>query len=62
MAGRQRMSRENQIETILSDLKKEIHNRAVYPHGIGGSPYITLKVLDAIIKNKVEEIKNEKEN
>ncbi len=56
------MSRENQIETILSDLKKEIHNRAVYPHGIGGSPYITLKVLDAIIKNKVEEIKNEKEN
>lgn len=56
------MSKEKRIETILSDLKKEIHNRAVYPHGIGGSPYITLKVLDAIIKNKVEEIKNEKEN
>lgn len=52
----------SEVEHTLSDLKKEIHNIAVYPHGIGGSPYITLKALDAIIKNKVEEIKNEKEN
>ena len=36
---------------ILSDLKKEIHDRAVYPHNAGISPYVSLKVVDALISN-----------
>ena len=47
---------------ILSDLKKEIHDKAVYPEARSVKPYISLKVVDAIINNKMEEIKNEREN
>ena len=49
-----------EIEHILSDLKKEIHDKAVYPEARSVKPYISLKVVDAIIINKMEEIKNEK--
>ena len=48
-------------EDLLSDLKKEIHDAAVYPHNSGIDPYISLKVVDAIINNKLEELRNEKE-
>ena len=44
----------------LSDLKREIHDKAVYPETRSVKPYISLKVVDAIIINKMEEIKNEK--
>lgn len=49
-----------EIEHILSDFKKEIHDKAVYPEARSVKPYISLKVVDAIIINKMEEIKNEK--
>ena len=45
---------------ILSDLKKEIHDKAVYPEARSVKPYISLKVVDAIINNKMEEFRNEK--
>lgn len=49
-----------ELEHILSDLKKQIHDKAVYPEARSVKPYISLKVVDAIIINKMEEIKNEK--
>ena len=51
-----------ELEHLLSDFKKEIHDKAVYPEARSVKPYISLKVVDAIIINKMEEIRNEKEN
>lgn len=50
------MSKEKQIETIkcgdiLSDLKKEVHNKAIYPNMLAVSPFISLKAFDAILQN-----------
>ena len=44
----------------MTDFEKEIHDKAVYPEARSVKPYISLKVVDAIIINKMEEIKNEK--
>lgn len=38
------------VPDILYRLKTEIHNKAVYPHNSGIDPYISVKVLDAIIQ------------
>lgn len=37
------------INTVLSDLKKAIHDKAIYPHGEECS-YIPLKVFDAVLQ------------
>ena len=50
----------SEVEHTLFDLKKEIHDKAVYPEARSVKPYISLKVVDAIIINKMEEIKNER--
>lgn len=42
---------------ILSDLRKKIHDRAVYPHNAGIDPYISLKVVDAIIEKEISHAK-----
>ena len=38
---------------ILSNLKKEAHNKAVHPCGCKIDPYISLKVLDGIIQKYI---------
>lgn len=43
-----------QIADILSDLKREIHNKAVFTNIKGVDPYVTLKTVDAIIANAVK--------
>ena len=49
-----------ELEHTLSDLKKEIHDKAVYPEARSVKPYISLKVVDAIINNTMEEVRTEK--
>ena len=49
---------------LLSELKKDIHNKAVFPGTQDVHPYISLKVLDGIIQNYInryyeEEKKND---
>ncbi len=39
---------------LLSDLKKRIHDSAVYPYNSGVSAYITLNVVDAIIRDEMK--------
>ena len=39
---------------LLSELKKRIHDNAVYPNYSGISPYITLNVVDAIIRDEMK--------
>lgn len=38
---------------VLSDLKKQIHDKAVYPNCHGVEPYISLKVFDAVINKLI---------
>lgn len=38
---------------LLSELKKDIHNKAVFPGTQDVHPYINLKVLDGIIQNYI---------
>lgn len=40
-----------ELEHTLSDLKKEIHDKAVYPNCHGVEPYVSLKAFDAILQN-----------
>lgn len=49
-----------ELEHTLSDIKRQIHDKAVYPEARSVKPYISLKVVDAIINNKMEEFGNEK--
>lgn len=60
LAAKRLAEEKGDVEHTLSDLKKEIHDKAVYPEARSVKPYISLKVVDAIIINKMEEIKNEK--
>ena len=46
-----------EVMKILSDLKKQIHDRAVYPHNAGIKPYISLGEIDAIIEKEISHIK-----
>lgn len=41
------------LKYIFSDLKKEIHDKAVYPNCHGVEPYISLKVFDAVINKLI---------
>lgn len=38
-------------KNILHHLKRQIHDKAVYPHNAGIDAYITLKAFDAILQN-----------
>ena len=40
-------------EDLLSEIKKEAHNKAVHPCGCKIDPYISLKVLDGIIQKYI---------
>lgn len=39
--------------TVLYKIKREIHDKAVYPHNSGIDAYVSLKVVDAIINNYI---------
>lgn len=43
----------NVARDALSDAKKQIHDKAVYPHNSGIDPYISLRVLDAIVQGEI---------
>lgn len=42
---------------ILHHLKRQIHDKAVYPHNAGIDAYITLKAFDAILQNYLNDLK-----
>ena len=44
----------SEVNKLLLDLKKEIHDHAIYPHGAGINPYISLRVIDAIIQDALK--------
>ena len=41
----------NEIISLLSDLKKNVHNTAHYPRAKDILPFISLKAFDAILNN-----------
>ena len=48
---------------VLFELKRQIHDKAEYPHAIEAYPFVSLKVFDAVLNNllkKYEGRKNER--
>lgn len=41
------------VTKVLSDLKRQIHDKAVCPNCHGVEPYISLKVFDAVINKLI---------
>ena len=39
------------VKGALIDLKRKIHDKAVYPHGSETYSYVNLKVFDAVLQN-----------
>lgn len=51
------MSKEKQIEELLSDLKKAVHDKAVYPHNKEFA-FVNLRVFDEILANFLRKVNN----
>ena len=50
----------SEIIKVLSDLKKEIHDKAVYPNISGVDSYISLKKVDAILSEYMNDTEKRK--
>jgi hypothetical protein len=50
---RRRWRKYRMDNTVLYKIKREIHEKAVYPHNAGIDAYVSLKVVDAIINNYI---------
>lgn len=48
------------LKYLLSDLKKEIHDKAVYPNVNGVEPYIPVARVDALIQRYIDMVKEGK--
>jgi hypothetical protein len=48
------------LKHILSGLKKEIHDKAVYPNVNGVEPYIPVARVDALIQSYIDKVKEGK--
>lgn len=48
-----KMMDNDKVKDALLDLKREIHDKAVYPNCYGVEPYISLKVFDALINKLI---------
>ena len=46
--------KKNAIQEALINLRRQIHDHAIYPHGAGINPYISLRVVDAIIQDALK--------
>ena len=44
----------NEISNVLLALKREIHDKANYPHGRGVYAFVNLKVFDAVLNNYIK--------
>ena len=51
LAAKRLAEEKTDIEHTLSDLKKEIHDKAVYSKTQGINPYISIRTFDAILNN-----------
>jgi hypothetical protein len=47
-------------QDMLHHLKRDLHEKAIYPHGKGIDSYILLKVVDAIINNYLRELEEKR--
>lgn len=50
----------SETSNALLDLKRQVHDKAVYPYGYGFRSYITLREFDAILNNILMKYSEEK--
>lgn len=46
-----------EVVKILSDIKRQIHEKAIYPHNAGIKPYISVREIDTIIEKEISHAK-----
>lgn len=47
----------SEVTKTLSDIKRQIHEKAIYPHNAGIKPYISVREVDAIIEKEISHAK-----
>ena len=47
----------SEVINTLSDIKRQIHEKAIYPHNAGIKPYISVREVDAIIEAEMRKHK-----
>jgi hypothetical protein len=47
----------SEVIKTLSDIKRQIHEKAIYPHNAGIKPYISVREVDAIIEKEISHVK-----
>jgi hypothetical protein len=51
----------SEVTKTLSDIKRQIHEKAIYPHNAGIKPYISVREVDAIIQDKLKHMEERRE-
>jgi hypothetical protein len=49
----------NDVSKALLDLKREIHDKAIYPHGRDTYAFINIKTFDAILQMHINKYAEE---
>ena len=49
--------KQSEVVKTLSDIKRQIHEKAIYPHNAGIKPYISVREVDAIIEKEISHVK-----
>jgi hypothetical protein len=49
--------RKEAVTKTLSDIKRQIHEKAIYPHNAGIKPYISVREVDEIIEKEISHTK-----
>lgn len=50
----------NEQQEMLFKIRREIHDKAVFPYARGIDPFISIKVVDAIIGNYLRELEEKR--
>lgn len=61
LAAKRLAEERQEVVKILSDIKRQIHEKAIYPHNAGIKPYISLREIDAIIQDKLKHMEERRE-
>ena len=61
LAAKRLAEERQEVTKTLSDIKRQIHEKAIYPHNAGIKPYISLREIDAIIQDKLKHMEERRE-
>ena len=57
LAAKRLAEERQEVVKTLSDIKRQIHEKAIYPHNAGIKPHISVREVDAIIEKEISHVK-----